>query len=498
MKQIQKKSIQSFLVIGLGFLLGAVNMLILFPKNLSKPEIGLTRLILDIGAVFGTLATFGAIPAIYKFYPFYQGHLKTKENDLPMLSALFAFGGSITISLLIVLFKVPIEGMFKERSALFIPYFYSLIPFVFFYTSFVFLEAFAWGTGKMVFSNFLKETFTRLYTTVLIILVIIKVITFPVFMLLFVCMYLFPSLALFFSFKKDNQFPINFTISKVTRRLGSKMMAFGAFIFFSGLLNIIARTIDSILIASLKDIGDMAIFAIASYFANLLDIPQRSITSVTVPILADHWRNKRIAQIESIYRKSALELLIIGVFIAGCLIINIKNITLFLPKGYESIAIPILILLAAKVVDLGTGINNQVIGTSNFWKFDFLTNVVYTIFSVPLNFFLIKKYGINGAAIANLIAIIIYNSIRFIFIKRKFGMQPFTIKSIVVILIGVSLIIGIHFIPFIKNLYLDSLIRTPIFAFLFVGTILLLKISDETAQVVFKAISFLKVKQKHD
>ena len=39
MKHIQKQSIRSFLVIGIGFLLGALNLLILFPRILSKEQI---------------------------------------------------------------------------------------------------------------------------------------------------------------------------------------------------------------------------------------------------------------------------------------------------------------------------------------------------------------------------------------------------------------------------------------------------------------------------
>ena len=55
MKHIQKQSIKSFLVIGIGFVLGALNLLILFPRILSKEQIGLTRLIMDLGLVLDEL-----------------------------------------------------------------------------------------------------------------------------------------------------------------------------------------------------------------------------------------------------------------------------------------------------------------------------------------------------------------------------------------------------------------------------------------------------------
>jgi O-antigen/teichoic acid export membrane protein len=498
MKHIQKQSIKSFLVIGIGFILGAVNFLILFPRILSKEEIGLTRLIMDIGLVLGTLATLGVIPVIYKFFPFYRHHLSKKENDLPFLSLLVTGIGCLLITVIAICFKAPIVAMFAKNSPIFIPYYYTIIPFAVCYTFFTVFEAYAWGTGKMVMSNFLKETFTRLITTIMVVVLLTGLINFDFFVVFFSLLYLLPAVILALTVKRSNQLPMNFKLSKVSRRLGSKMVMFSSFIFFSTVLNIVARTIDSVLIASLKDIGDMAIFAIASYFTNLLDIPQRSITSVTIPILAEHWRNKRIDKIEGIYKKSAIELLIIGVFISGCILLNINNIIRFLPqgKGYEAIFMPVVILLASKVVDLGTGINNQVIGTSNFWRFDFTTNVIYTICAVPLNYFLIREWGVSGAAMANLIAIIIYNSIRFVFIKRKFGMQPFTVKSVWIILIGLFAGFIAYSIPYLGNLYLDGLVRTPVFFFIFLVLILTFKISEDILGLVNKGLKTIGINKQ--
>ncbi len=497
MKHIQKQSIKSFLVIGIGFVLGALNLLILFPRILSKEQIGLTRLIMDLGLVLGTLATLGVIPVIYKFFPFYKHHLSKKENDLPFISVLVAIIGCLLITTLVIVFKVPLQSMFVKNSALFIPYYYTIIPFAICYTLFTVVEAFAWGTGKMVESNFLKETFTRFFTTILVIVLLFGLIKFDFFVVLFSLLYFFPAFILSLIIKRTKQIPFNIGLSKVSRRLGNKMIVFSSFIFFSTVLNVVARTLDSVLIASLQNIGDMAVFAIASYFTNLLDIPQRSITSVTIPILAEHWRNKKMDKIESIYKKSAVELLIIGVVISGCIVLNIHNVIRFLPqgKGYEAIAIPILILLASKLIDLGTGINNQVIGTSNYWRFDFVTNLIYTICAVPLNFFLIKYYGINGAAVANLIAIIIYNSIRFVFIYKKFGMQPFTLKSICILLFGCIAGTIAHFIPVISNLFIDGILRTPAFIILFGTLILSFKISEDSQVIFNKILGFIGIKK---
>jgi O-antigen/teichoic acid export membrane protein len=57
---------------------------------------------------------------------------------------------------------------------------------------------------------------------------------------------------------------------------------------------------------------------------------------------------------------------------------------------------------------------------------------------LPLNWMLTMKLGLIGPAIANLVSFSIYNFIRYLFLLRKFNMQPFTIKSLLAILLALA------------------------------------------------------------
>jgi hypothetical protein len=54
----------------LGFLIGAINLLVLFPMFFSKNDQGLVRAMIDIGATLSVFCTLGTLPVVYKFYPF--------------------------------------------------------------------------------------------------------------------------------------------------------------------------------------------------------------------------------------------------------------------------------------------------------------------------------------------------------------------------------------------------------------------------------------------
>ena len=72
---VRKQSILSSIFTYIGFAIGAVNILILFPKYFTTEQIGLTRILLDVALMFSTVCTLGSIATVLKFYPVYKTHL---------------------------------------------------------------------------------------------------------------------------------------------------------------------------------------------------------------------------------------------------------------------------------------------------------------------------------------------------------------------------------------------------------------------------------------
>src|ERR1700737_1897131 len=93
-------------------------------------------------------------------------------------------------------------------------------------------------------------------------------------------------------------------------------------------------------------------------------------------------------------------------------------------------------LVIGKLIDLGTGANTQIIATSNYWKVDFITNVLYTLIALPLNYILIVHFGLMGAAYSSLISLSFYNLMRFVFLWYKFGLQPYRGKDLLSVILA--------------------------------------------------------------
>lgn len=487
---IQKQSIQSSVIIFIGFAIGGFNMIVLAPKLLTPEQLGLTRIVTDAAATVASLATIGCLPVIYKFFPFYKSYLPKQKQDLAAITLLICLIGFVLMALVGWLIQPLIERKFSERSPLFVDFSYTVIPFALFFLMFMWLEAFAWSNKRGVISNSFKETLFRVFFTAIILLLGWQIIGFTTFMNLFALSWLLPALLLAIILIRHRELVLNFKISALTRRLKGKMMAFGLFIFGASFLNLIARTADTFILSAKASGGlkDAAIFTIATYVVTLMDVPQRSMNSITIPVLAESWKNKDFHNIRHVYSKSVNNLQVIGMLMFALMLLNVGSLSQFLGKSYSEIEIITLYMGLGKLIDLSTGANAQIIGTSHYWKVDFFTNVVYTLIALPLNYILISNYGLMGAAYANLLAITLYNFMRFGFLWYKFGLQPYGLKNLIGLFVALAAAYITWIVPKFDSIYIDVILRSALFLLLFLPAVYKLRLAPELNAIADKVL----------
>ncbi|MDB5230248.1 MAG: polysaccharide biosynthesis protein [Chitinophagaceae bacterium] len=498
---IQSQSIKSTLIITLGFAIGAFNTIILAPKLLTPEQFGLTRIITEAGITMATLCTLGSLPIIYKFFPLYRRYLPAKKNDLPFFTLAICLIGFLLVCTGGYFFRDLIVRKYSEKSPLFVQYSYLVYPFCLLLLLFMWMESFAWSFKKGTFSNAAKETMPRIIFTLLLVLVAAGLLNINWLFILFSFSFLLPVLFLFIVLRKEKEFVFNSVVSPVTSRLKGKMMNFGLFLFGAQFLNILSRTADTFILSSkgAHGLADAAVFTIAMYVVTVMDIPQRSITSISIPVLAESWRTKNLKNISNVYTKSVANLLVVGFLLFGLMWLNIHSLAAYLGKNYYGIEELVLLMGIAKLIDLGTGTNAQIIATSSFWRVDFTTNVIYTLLALPLNYILISRYGLLGAAYSTLISLSFYNVMRFGFLWYKFNLQPYNLKDLFTVIAAVISAGAAYFVPHIFSAVTDIIIRSGVFLVLFVPAIYFCNVSGEITELIKKytwmALGFLKIKK---
>lgn len=487
MSGIRKQTIQSSIIVYFGFLVGAFNMY-LYSKNgpFTTDQFGLTRLFFDFAQNIFAFASLGTIPVLYKFYPYYKDNLPDKKNDLLTWVLVASVIGFILVTIIGIEFEPFVVRKFGERSTLFLDFYYLIFPFSLGYLFFAILEGYSWALQRTVITNSLKETVMRIITTIFILLYYFKFINFTQFMYLFSAVFLIIAIMLAIYLWRIHQFNITFTVSRVTKKFIKKMMGLQFFVFGGICLNAVAITISGILIASKMGLTATAVFSLAAYVANLIEIPQRSLTSISTGVLSRAWKDKDFATINRVYHRSSINMLLLSVFVFGNVWLNVaQGLNLLqIQNAYAAGLGVVFVLGIAKIIDAGTGVNSVIIVTSTLWKFEFYTSVVLLSLRIPLAYILLQRYGIIGPAYAELISQIVYNFIRYEFLRRKFKMQPFNNETIYALLLSVTAIVITYFLFYGMNSWLGIFIRSGLFSLLFIGGIFLLKLTPDAMQLI--------------
>ncbi|MEO8711156.1 MAG: polysaccharide biosynthesis C-terminal domain-containing protein [Parafilimonas sp.] len=484
---IRKQTIQSSIIVYFGFAIGALNMY-LYSRHgsFTTEQFGLTRLFIDFAQNIFAFASLGSIPVLYKFYPYYKDNLPDKKNDLLTWVLVASVVGFIIITVTGIVFEPYVVRKFSERSLLFLQFYKLVYPFSLGYLFFAVFEGYSWALQKTVVTNALKETIIRIITTAFILLYYFKLISFTQFMYLFSSLYLIITVLLIIYLWRIHQFHITFSVSRVTKKFIKKMVGLQFFVFGGICLNAVAITISGILIASKMGLGATAVYTLAAYVANFIEIPQRSITSISTGVLSRAWKDKNFGQINYIYHRSSINMLLIALFIFGNVWLNIAHgiHILHIQNEYAAGLGVVFVLGIAKIIDAGTGVNSVIIATSTFWKFEFFTGVILLSLRIPLAYILIQRYGIIGPAYAELISQVFYNFIRYEFLRRKFNMQPFNKETFYTVLLGIAAIAAAYFLFFNVDGWLGIIIRSILFSGILAGGMFLLKLTPDAMQLV--------------
>ncbi|RZK01447.1 MAG: lipopolysaccharide biosynthesis protein, partial [Flavobacterium sp.] len=288
--------------------------------------------------------------------------------------------------------------------------------------------------------------------------------------------------------------------SKVSRRFKRKILTLILFVWGGGLVFNIANVFDSIIIGAVipNGMAGVAIFSLAQNIGSLVQAPQRGILSASIGPLSQAWKDKDLSRIDRIYHRSSINLLIFSCVMFALIWLNFEDgvHTFKLRPIYLEAKYIFLFIGLARIIDLGTGVNAQIISTSTFWRFEFLSGMVLLGFSLPLNYILTREMGLIGPAISNLIAFTIYNAIRYYFLLRKFQMQPFTFKSLYTVLLATVSYVICYWL-FDSQLGLQwIIIRSSLFVTLFGTGMILLKLSPDVTPVYLTIIDRLGLRKE--
>jgi len=234
-----------------------------------------------------------------------------------------------------------------------------------------------------------------------------------------------------------------------------------------------------LMLGSLAGLDQTAIYAIAFYMASVIAIPQRSINKIVSPLLADFIKNKEWNEVGSIYTKSSLNQLIPGIFIFGLIWINLDVVYHMMPDFYAAGRWVVFIVGIGKIIEMITGVNGLILINSRHYRVSFYTNLILIAVTIGANYIMIPLYGIEGAALASVLAILIYNGTKYLWVLIKMRLQPFTKKTVIVTLLGIGSLSVTQLFTLSDFYLIEAIFNSVVFTVLFAGPVIIFSISED-------------------
>ena len=466
---IAKQSIRGTIVTYLGIAVGVVTTFFVLTRFLTTEEIGLARVLIDAAMLFIGLAQLGTNASIIRFYPYFKEKDSHEDHGFFFWALVVPFIGFILFAIIYWACRVPLGAWFGDKSPLFVEYYYFVLPLAFFMLYQTICESTCNVLMHIVVPRAVRELIVRVGLLAIYLLYAFRVISMDGLVIGICINYAVAALinlCYFFSLQKINLRP-DWTFLRANPQLIRRYLIYTGFLILSAVTSVLAPTLSSFFVTAKMGLDSTGIFAIATYMAVMVSVPNRSVAAIASPQLARAIKEQNSAECSFLIRQVTRNMLLIGGFILLIIWVNIDLIFHILPNGTT--------FAQAKDVVLILGVSQLVLGTfsicltalnySRFFAFSLLLSVILTVSALLLNNYLVPLYGMQGAALSNLLSYGLYMALTIITVVPlgHFHVVDKNWWKIAVLLAGLFAInqAWLMYMPEM-NIWLDSILRSLI------------------------------------
>ncbi|WP_333601337.1 lipopolysaccharide biosynthesis protein [Flavobacterium sp.] len=484
---VQSQSIKNTIITFLGFGIGAVNALFLYTSFLGKLHYGIVATVLSGANIMMPLMAFGAQNTLIRFFSAYKNQKERDEFLTFMLVLPLAL--IIPLGLGFYFFYEPISQSWIQENPTLKPFFW-LIPVIGLFMAY-FEVFYAWAKVHMksVAGNFISEVLVRLVVMLLLIAVHYNWMAKDTFVYCLALAYLAQLIGMKL-YAISVKIPVlRFVIPKNIKEI----IQYSFFIIVSGGVAVMLVDFDKVMIPQYKKVDQNALYAVAIFISTVIAVPSRAMTQIIAPITARLMVENKHDELNELYKKSAINLQVIGGFIMILIFVNIKEMYHLIPKDYSGGIVVVFLIGLSKFYDVLLGNNNSIIVNTKYYRTVLLFGVFTVVLMIVLNMIFIPLYGIEGSAFATLVTVMIYNTIKLFFVVNKMDLYPFTTKTLHSLGILVVCFLVFYFWDFPFHTIINIGLKSILLSLLYLVLIYKAQLSEEINNVIEKGLKIISI-----
>ncbi len=490
-KQAIKGSVYSYIGVALGFIITAK----LLPSLFSTEQVGLLKILISFSVVFVQIGNLGFNSVTIRKFAYFRNYRNNHNGFLFIALIYFILGIILFLAIFFIIHPVLIKNNI-EKSVLLSEYFLYIIPLVFFTQIFAFLDAYYSVLMNAARGTFFKEVLQRIAIIISISLYWINLIDFDQFLSLYIASVCLPTITIIIALINEKQISLRPNFNFLNKTVLLSIVSVSLFGLLNSFTSVFIFNIDNLMINYMIGLSATGIYSVMFFFGTIIKIPARSLIKISNVVIAESWKNNDLKTINDVYYKSTISQSVIGILFFLGIWGNIDNILRFMPEEYAAGKFVILFISLGNLIDMISGVNGSIIGTSSKYKYQTAFMIFLLISVVGLNYLFIPIWGITGAAIASMLSLFLFNLARHLFLVYTYKMQPFTFRHLLIFLIGIISYLSSLLIPQMGNLIIDLFIRSMVLSMIFLLPIYFLNLSEDINILVNKFINFVIKKLK--
>jgi O-antigen/teichoic acid export membrane protein len=480
---VRKEGVRNTIIYYSGMILGYFTTVILLPKVLHDDQYGLIRVLVPFSAMLAFFFQLGMPNVVVRFFPYLKNKANGHNGILFFVFAIEAVGVIATM-LVFFIFKPGILHFYTQKAPLLVHYYYVLFPLAISITVFEVFNAYCRAQFKTNFATFLNEVNVRILIMALSLLYFFHFFSFQAFLYFYIAAYATNPLLMLYYVWRNKMLYLKPSKAIFQSQQSGKMLNYGLFNFFGGTTGMLTDKLDFLFIPGLISLADAGIYGVAVLLAQAIALPAKALLTILFPLTADAFKSNDREKLKYLYNTSSSIQLFAGSMVFIMVWINYDSFFTIVHKQFLLGKYAFLILSVGKLVDMATGINGLLVQNSKYYKNDLIFTVTLVVLTIINCNIFIPLYGLNGAAAATASAVILYNIFKFLFVWKTMKMQPFDINSLKITLTVLAVFFVGTYLPSSGNPVFDIIYRTCIVGFLFLISLLYLKITPEITNLI--------------
>ena len=477
MGQVRKQAASYTIV---NFLATAVAALATVTIYAQERELyGLLGFLMDTAVLFSPFILLSTPISIQRYFPYFSEN-ETGQRSVFSLGLMIIAAGVLLMIPIIFLFKGVIIPQLPEyaQGEQAENFFFYIFPVAIAYAIINYLFAYSSIFKDIALPSFFAIA-NKFFAPFVILIYSLGWLDVKASVYLLILFYFFTVLFFLLFFYEKNRLQWANPIKAFDKIKPREFFSFGFFSLLTVFGKQMTLRIDSFMVPLLFTVGMNGEYRIAAFMAGVLLVPFRSIAALMSPMIANAWKKEDLRDIEKMYHDSSIHSLLVGTFIFLLIYYNIDALLEVMPRGEELVHLRqvFIVIAAARLVDLGSGVNDQIIAFSKYYKFNFYLLFILGISNVVLNLLFADWYGFIGIAIATALSLSFFNAAKMLFIFVRYRLQPFSWSTVRLLVLIAVVVLSMEFFPELANPWLRGAITGLWITLLFVSLAFVFKIS---------------------